>query len=136
MPIVEWSPKLHIGIATIDEQHKYLTSLINKLYESHTAGKDREALQPIVNAISDYAQYHFSEEQKLMEQYEYPTLEGHKTLHDDFIVKSVEYLFDYLNGKEDELSTEMLDYLTDWWLNHISKVDQEMGKYLKSKGAS
>ncbi|TVM19859.1 hemerythrin [Oceanidesulfovibrio indonesiensis] len=136
MPIVQWSPRLHIGIGQVDQQHEHLTGLINKLYEAHQAGEDRKALEPIVNEINDYAQYHFSEEQKLMEQYGYPSLEDHKALHDDFIVKSVEYLFDYLNGKEEELSLEMLDYLTDWWVNHISKVDQEMGEYLKTKGAS
>jgi hemerythrin-like metal-binding protein len=136
MPLVEWSPRLHIGIAQVDEQHEHLTALINKLYEAHQAGKDRQVLQPIVNEINDYAQYHFSEETKLMEEYGYPKLEEHKVEHDDFMVKSVEYLFEYLDGKTDELSTEMLDYLTDWWVNHISKVDQEMGEYLQSKGAA
>ncbi|MFW5733439.1 MAG: bacteriohemerythrin [Oceanidesulfovibrio sp.] len=136
MPIVEWSPRLHIGIAQVDQQHEHLTTLINQLYETHQSGEDRKALEPIVNEINDYAQYHFSEETKLMEQFGYPGIEEHKVQHDDFIVKSVEYLFDYLDGKVEALSVEMLDYLTDWWVNHISKVDQEMGEYLKSKGAS
>jgi hemerythrin len=34
-----------------------------------------------------------------------------------------------VDGRE-ELSAEVLDYLTDWWLGHINKTDQAMADFL------
>ena len=125
MPYIPWSDALKVGVETIDTQHEHLTALINRLYEAHRQGHDREILQETIAELDDYVRTHFRDEQEFMREHGYVGIESHIDQHNDFIIKSVEYLIEYSNGKE-ELTEEVLEYLTDWWLNHISHTDREM----------
>lgn len=133
MPQICWSEGLCVGVTTIDDQHRRLTAVINELYQAYAAGKDNAVIGDIVAALADYVASHFGAEEALMTQTAYPDIEAHKAEHREFLDKTVGFLVDSAEGRE-ELSTEVLDYLTDWWLKHISGTDVRMAEHLKSKG--
>lgn len=136
MPNIVWSPKMYVGIKKIDEQHEHLTQLINDLYTAFVQGKDKEILQDSINSVHEYVNEHFTYEEGLMEENGFPLLDVHQDQHHDFVIKSVDYLMDYADGKEEELTSDVLDYLTNWWVNHINGTDQVMASFLKEKGVS
>lgn len=135
MSAIRWDDGMCLGIERIDEQHKKLTGLINELYVAFTAGRDRDILSRLIREISDYCLYHFSDEERLMAETGYPDTEHHTAQHRTFVHKTVDFLVDAAEGKED-LSLEVLDFLTDWWIGHIQGTDVRLGEYLKAQGLS
>ena len=125
MPYIPWSDALKVGVERIDTQHEHLTAIINRLYDAYKQGDDQQILQETIAELDDYVRTHFRDEQEFMREHGYTEIEDHIDQHNDFIIKSVEYLLDYSNGKE-RLTEDVLDYLTDWWLNHITRTDREM----------
>lgn len=135
MPRIEWNDNLKLGVKEIDEQHEKLIALINDLYDAHKEGKAKEVIDAIVSEAHDYIGYHFSTEQRLMEDHDYPGLEEHTDNHEDYIIKSSDFLM-ASHDDEEGLADEVLDYLTGWWKSHINVTDRKLTHFLKSKGVS
>ncbi len=133
MPQICWNEGLCVGVTTIDDQHRQLTDMINELYQAYAAGNDHAITGRIVTALADYVAAHFGAEEALMIQSAYPDIEAHKAEHREFLDKTIGFLVASAEGRE-ELSTDVLDYLTDWWLKHISGTDVRMANHLKAKG--
>jgi hemerythrin len=38
MPLMTWTPKLSVGVAVLDEDHKKLVGMVNELYDAMQAG--------------------------------------------------------------------------------------------------
>lgn len=128
-----WSEGLCVGVSSIDEQHKQLTGLINEFYQAFAAGRDKELLDRLIASLADYVAAHFGAEEALMAQTAYPDSAAHKAEHREFLDKTIGFLVASTEGRE-ELSSEVLDYLTDWWITHIRGTDMRLGEHLKAKG--
>lgn len=63
--IFPWNNNLEIGIELIDEQHKKLVQILNRL-AAHLANRSHSvALNAIFDELADYADYHFESEEKI-----------------------------------------------------------------------
>ena len=134
VPRIEWNDGLKIGIGEIDKQHEKLIGLINDLYDAFTQGKAKEVVDDIVSEAHDYIGYHFSTEQRLMEEHGYDA-DSHIEEHEDYILKSSDHLMASQDG-EAELAQDVLDYLTNWWKGHILGTDKKLAAFLKDEGVS
>jgi len=133
MPRIEWNDSLKLGVSEIDKQHEKLIGLINNLYDAVTQGKAQDIVADIVSEAHDYIDYHFSTEQRLMEVNGYPAEDDHVDEHENYILKSS----DYLVAAQDDakgLAQDVLEYLTDWWKTHINGTDRKLAMFLKGKG--
>ncbi|MBU1002416.1 MAG: bacteriohemerythrin [Proteobacteria bacterium] len=133
MPKIEWNDSLKLGVTEIDKQHEKLIGLINDLYDACTLGKAQDIVDEIVSEAHDYIGYHFSTEQRLMEEHDYPVLDDHIDEHEDYILKSSDYLVASQDNAKG-LAQDVLDYLTGWWKTHINDTDRKLALYLKGKG--
>ena len=133
MPIMKWDESMKIGVDASDQQHIKVFGLINQLYDAMSVGKGRVVLGEILSELADYTQYHFSAEERLFEQYAYPDAQNHILLHAYLTQKTFELKKKFEDGKT-MISVEMLNFLKDWWSNHIMKVDKRYGPFLNSKG--
>lgn len=135
MPLFEWKDYYEVKIAEIDKQHHLLVDMLNELYESMRDKKAREELEGILKSLSDYAGIHFSYEEQLMKQYNYPGFFDHKREHDGFKSKVGEFLVKHKEGKL-TLSIEVMNFLKDWLKNHIMGVDKRYSPFFIEKGVS
>ncbi|MCI6479577.1 MAG: hemerythrin family protein [Spirochaetia bacterium] len=76
--------------------------------------------------MSDYTHYHFSEEENVTQHYDYPELDTHKSLHQDFINKLSTSTKLILAGDSTQ-GRQLRSFLLDWILNHILKSDKKNG---------
>lgn len=129
MPLLDWTDSMNIGIASIDRQHKKLASLINDLNEAVVAGKGDQVYDALFNELVDYFSTHFSTEEGLMIEHDFPDYETHRFLHQGFISK-VRELRSMANSGEKRVSEEALHYLVDWLVHHDLSIDKELGKFL------
>ena len=130
---VEWKDDYSVGIDSIDQQHKKLLNLINQLQTAvdYSTGEqfEREALDELV----DYTKTHFTYEEGLMRDNDYPDFEPHKLQHEKMFEKVREVLDEY-EQDQDTAMANAADYLKDWLINHINGTDKEYSSYLIGKG--
>ena len=132
MPIIEWKKQYLIGEQQIDLHHQYLFSLLNKTYDDFVNKESADRLSSTFDDLIDYAIYHFSTEEQLMERCGFPGLSEHKKEHDLFTKKVVDIQKGYHDG-ERGISLELLSFLQDWLSTHILLSDVEIGRYLVSR---
>lgn len=133
MALLTWEDKYKVGISKIDDQHKKIVELINKLYDSMAEGRGKDVLKSILNDLVEYTKYHFQTEEKYFEDYKYQNKNEHKKEHEDLKNKVTE-----LKGKVDigkaVLSTEIMQFLKQWLVNHIVESDKKYSTFLISQG--
>jgi len=130
---VEWKDDYSVGIDSIDLQHKKLLNLINQLQTAvdYSTGEqfEREALDELV----DYTKTHFSYEEGLLKDNEYPDYEPHKEQHEKMFKKVGEVLSEYEKDHDTAMSNAA-EYLKHWLINHINGTDKEYSSYLIERG--
>lgn len=132
MQRIIWDGSLALGHEDIDRQHERLAGLINRLAVSWDA-PDREHV--VMQAITDmylYANEHFREEEALMAATGYPGLEAHKAMHGAFVNRA----HDFTDASLADASPfeELLDFLTAWFVGHVSVEDARMLAHALRKG--
>ena len=132
MALINWSDDLSVKISGIDNQHKKLVELINDLHNAMKEGKGKEKLGAILNELINYTKYHFSAEEELMKQKNYPGYQQHKSEHDAFTKKVLEFNDQFVSGSL-FMSNEVLVFLKDWLIEHIKGTDKKYSPYLTAK---
>ena len=133
MALITWNSNLSVNVAEIDLQHRKLVSMINELGEAMKLGKGKEVLEKIINGLSDYAVMHFQTEENYFNKFGYPDAVNHKREHAAFIEKVTNFKDGYKKGTL-SLSIEIMNFLSDWLGNHITKTDKQYSKYFNDKG--
>jgi hemerythrin-like metal-binding protein len=132
---IEWSDDLAIGMPAIDEQHRDLINNINDLIEAIRTGQGQEHIHKITVFLEDYVVRHFNDEEVLMQEYNYPGYPAHKSLHLKFIEAFQDFKKE-LEEKQDRglyLVFRVQTLIMDWFVNHIVKVDKQLGVFLSTQ---
>jgi NNP family nitrate/nitrite transporter-like MFS transporter len=128
-PLMTWNEELSVGIEGIDRQHRRLMRLINEVDELVQEHKTYEQLAPVLDELIDYAEGHFSHEERLLEDNDCPDIRKHKKAHGYLL----EELLDWKN-KAEKLKAEDLEehmgFLRIWFPGHILGVDKKDAAYL------
>jgi hemerythrin len=122
-----WKPEYDLGIPIVDEQHRGIVTIINSLYYGMQNKYGEDLLVPVNGMINEYTRIHFKIEENFLEKFNYPELKEHKEAHRELI--------DKLNkiGKESlhlHDPKEFMDFLKEWWINHICHKDRAFLDYL------
>ncbi len=133
MPLLAWSNMFSVGVKEIDDQHKKLLDLANKLNDEMAAGRGKEVLGRVLSDLISYTQYHFSTEEKLMDAHQYSQSAGHKEQHKQ-LVASVADLKKKFDKGDAVLTGEVMVFLRDWLTKHIMNTDKVFGRELNQKG--
>ena len=134
MPLIEWSDeKLSVKVGMIDRQHKKMVGMINELYDSVEAKKEKELLAELLIKLVHYTHYHFATEERYFKEYEYPEMMIHKAQHDQLRVQVAVLDERYYTGDK-MITPEVMKLLNDWLFDHIIGSDRKFGKFLNGKG--
>ena len=136
MTKVAWDKSLSIGIKLIDEQHKSLIIKLNDVSSAIENGLGQREITKTLEFLSEYADFHFSAEEKHMKENSYPGLEQQKVEHQEFMdtLSNLEQVFEE-EGSTSALSDAINNFLFNWLTNHIQGLDQEFGVFLSKKNA-
>ena len=133
---IKWENKYKTGYKRIDDQHKELVNIINDLYsigiESNLESEEvKKSFSNILKRAIDYATYHFSYEEKIMNAIDYSVAKDHITKHRAFSVKVVDEVNMYENGNSIAIE-DFITFLRDWLINHIMVEDKKFITELKN----
>jgi hemerythrin len=127
---LKWDDSYKIGSSEIDRHHKHLFELFEKVHDGFTSGVPN--LAPVLDALVDYAGYHFRCEEIWMLEKLYPGIVKHRKEHSSFLLKINKKQKSFHSGQQ-HISMETLLFLREWITNHILITDAELGKFLKER---
>lgn len=125
MPAIIWNESYNLGIQEIDEQHQRLVGMMNKIYE----GIDNETmtkpeLEEVLNRMLEYANSHFTMEEKYFHEFGYEKAQEHGIQHQQFRIKVADLKKESAENKE-SAATDALSYLANWFIDHTQTFDRE-----------
>ena len=122
---INWDETLSVGIAAIDEHHRYLFDLTNDLIDVAVNRAGSHELRRVLKALGEYAEIHFNAEEMMMEQSNYDHLSLQKEQH--------KYFLQRLNGFHLQLhenplvaQNELISFLENWLIAHIRDEDSRL----------
>lgn len=113
-----WSEDLETGDRGIDEHHKALLNLINRLHKRFSFNLDVKEAGRELRALRDYSEFHFSEEEGVLGEKLHI---GHKVNHES-LISDLNILIKEIEGGDFALEN-IGSYLKYWLLNHIKTFD-------------
>jgi hemerythrin len=125
---VVWTEAFSVANRHVDEQHKALVAMLNRLLRHPNATVDSEVVSATLGAMIEYARGHFRDEERLMAEAGYPDLAAHRAQHVAFLERAVEFC-DATTGHVETVPRELLAYLRQWLLDHILREDTKCRAY-------
>ena len=131
----KWSPEYSVNIKTIDDQHRELVNILNRLFIAVSKREGDKAIAGILDALVTYTQTHFALEERLMQQAKYKDFEAHKVEHQKLLGQLDQLCRKHL-VEEKAIYFEMLSFLKTWLKEHIQGVDTKYSSALQQAGFS
>ena len=132
MGIMEWKEEYSVGIKEIDQQHKVLFEMANKLYDAMKTGKGKGVLEELLKELVKYTMYHFSAEEALFSKYGFSKAEEHKKEHAELKTKVDKLLKDVDAGRT-SITIDVFSFIKDWISVHILQKDKIYAAELADK---
>ena len=132
--LIIWSPSMSVGVDILDDDHKRIMVLINKLHEAMLEGKGKKLLGEIFDGLIAYIKLHFDSEEALLEQNNYPDVSAQKSMHREMDQKVQSIAQQFRDDPDSVRPMEVLCFLRDWWVDHIMNSDQKYTAFLHEQG--
>jgi hemerythrin len=129
---LQWNDRYLVGHEQVDHQHKHLFELINRLEAKINAGAGQKDSLEVIQALIDYALYHFADEESLMQEINFDGISIHRWRHSEFAGKIADMALEWGRGNQVK-AEEIRDFLTDWLLDHILTEDMQIGAAIRRK---
>ena len=127
-----WNNSYVLGIEQIDAHHQHLIALLNGIFDSFGVQEHQICTEKVIEELVDYATYHFSAEERLMSEHHYLQADLHMQQHAYFI-KQISIYQQELAASRKTLSLDLIVFLKDWLLDHISKSDRAYAEVIRPK---
>lgn len=121
-----WVDDLSTGVPPVDEDHKVLISLVNKMSDHAISHKDVGA---VIDEVLAYTLYHFEREETVMAACGYPDLPAHRIQHQNLAKKATVLADTWRQNQSSEVMAELLEFLRAWLVQHIMEQDRRIGPY-------
>ncbi|MGK5082995.1 bacteriohemerythrin [Bdellovibrionota bacterium FG-1] len=126
--LFEWRPEFNIGISSVDEQHQKIANLANLIHISLRTGMRRpNFIIDLISEMDDYIKEHFSDEERLMREMNYPGLAEQQKEHHEFIKKTREAHEEFSNSVFDVKG--LLNFIVKWFIDHIQGTDRDFATW-------
>ena len=132
--LIEWDSGLSTGHSKIDKQHRAFFERANHIIAACEAGEGAEHITKLIGFLEDYVLWHFTSEELLMDEYDYPEIKEHQKEHAGFSL-SIARLRQQLNRKGSckHLITATKDTVVHWFVLHIEGSDKALADHIAAK---
>lgn len=132
---IAFDDSLITGNDMIDTQHRELIERIASFVACCERGDSKVQAIKMLDYMDEYTNFHFSAEEKLQEEAQYPGISEHRQKHEEF-KKNIAELYDYLDeleGPTDEFTEIVRKKVEDWLMYHIKTFDRSVAEYINMR---
>ena len=130
MELIEWNEDLILGVSELDKEHKLLTDRVNEIIKHANNNSLDYVADEAVSDLLYATRRHFSHEEELMEDIDYPDREIHMAVHKKLMVDLSEKV-DVLTLDKDRDTMQTVKFFKDWLIDHIQKDDTELATFVR-----
>ena len=135
MVLLRWSTDLTFGIPTIDRHHQDMFDQVNEFYRQMVSGGGEKAAITLSSDLTSTMIAHFEEEEGLMSKHGYGNAAAHRAQHKAFLGRVAELRAGIEANRADAV-TQLFDYVSTWFLEHIKKDDKSLSLFLKERNVA
>jgi hemerythrin len=122
------------GNQDIDEQHRTLIELGNRVVAPTAIDNDPALFQEALGFLAAYVDYHFASEEHVMRESGYPHYQQHLAWHHRFRQEVAEFVRqEHAHGDSKPLRLKVSFAIEDWLLAHIQIMDAALAKFLRQQ---
>jgi hemerythrin len=122
---------MSVGVKLLDNDHKRLVLLINQLHDGLVSGRAKPEIESIFEELVIFARVHHAQEEQLLSETGYPSLEAHRHEHDQMTGKLIELQMRFANTTQLAIELEILQGLREWLFRHIKGSDHGFISHLR-----
>lgn len=118
---------------THEDEIKILNEIDNLAISFDRGEATQDELEQKVDEYIQHVHEHFANEERLMQQYDFPSYDMHKTAHDMFL-EELEHAVKYWKRYED--INKIINFVRrtpEWIVLHVNSVDAPTANYLAKK---
>lgn len=128
---IEWNDSLFLSHDNMDDDHRQMAALINKLYLCVNESLGKEAICQAALGLLNCARTHFEHEKLLMERHDYPDRMRHLWQHRE-LLDELNLLIYGMEKSSAEIGASSIDFIDTWFTNHLSDSDAKLAYYLNT----
>jgi hemerythrin len=130
MPVMQWDDSLVLDSGLIDETHREFVGLLNTMADA----TDGQMLSAIDEFIA-HCESHFAQEQRWMQELEFPPLSCHTDEHNSVMEIAREVRRRAAAG-EPAFGRVLAKAVAEWFEKHAASMDRVLALYMKEHGYS
>ena len=124
---------MSVGESHLDEQHRQLLGEINALLSAMINNESKVIVVRTIGFLDEYITGHLADEERYMQEHNYPDFDAHKQMHEGFIRKYAELKERLAIADPDSvLISDVQTYIGEWWMQHIAKEDRKYADYIRN----
>jgi hemerythrin-like metal-binding protein len=125
MEVIQWNPSLALDHAEMDKTHQEFAELLNRLADAPEA-----ELTQVMDEFIAHTEAHFAQEQKWMEEAQFPPLHCHVREHEGVLEITREVRKRVAAG-ETHLAGVLAKAVAEWFADHAKSMDAVLAIFLK-----
>jgi hemerythrin len=138
---LEWRHEWTLDIGQMDEDHRILAEMLNRIANSygyaHTRKRAEAGVEPpsqasLLALLDDFGRHvrkHFLREETFMRDISYPYLTSHKGEHDLLMAEYAELMRKIQATGTEYLDPHTLKMLKDWLIGHVLESDRQLAAF-------
>lgn len=131
MTLFRWRDNLSLDVPAVDNDHRHLIDLLNRMHYMALAGDDREAIGEVIGELVEYTSTHFTREEMLMRLSGYPEYKAHRKLHKALRERVADFYTEFRRAPQVFDIQRFYRFLTDWLAMHILGEDMKIKPYVE-----
>jgi len=122
---LNWYNRYSINNVELDNHHKKLFSIFNRMYDICMENNDTVVLKLLVDELVYYSDYHFKAEEQYMREIGYKDIDKHISEHKYFTEWVIDFKRNYITA-DLKICLDLIKFLGDWLRNHVIEEDKKI----------
>ena len=130
---IQWNNQFLIGNDIIDDQHQTLFKIAQKsnyITDITNIDEQEELLKDILHELYEYVEYHFSQEEALMDDILYIDTDNHKQIHKHMLGELNTLTVEISYSKLSEITAKLNEFVQVVFVKHIKIEDQKISDFI------
>jgi len=128
-----WKDEYVVNISKIDSYNRNFFDVMNMLIDAINEKKCAEIISDAFFKLTNYVENYLIDEELYYKEFNYPKFNEQKEDHNLFINKISQFQQNSPTDPE-EMCIRLLEFLEEWFENHLLKQDHEAVVFLLEKG--
>ena len=126
-----------LDVDEMQKTHEDEVKILNKIDDlAFYVDRGEATLEELESTINEYIAHvkaHFANEERLMQEYDFPSYHMHKTAHDMFLVDLEHAVKQWKRYENVEKITNFVRKAPEWIVLHVNTVDAPTANYIAKK---